>query len=310
MIRVDDSYVENLKVQGLRKPRLNTLYSMSRIFREVYRIPAYIPVSYVCFLEHGVNFQFEHFYNRLLESHGEIIFLDNSHRVANYEARTGKKAYALGPLYPKYRKAHDIRPLGTASGTLAFPSHSSSEFDFSSGYSRYAQDLLQLPERFHPITVCVYYYDLLQGRHKVFEEAGFEVVTNGYIGDEAFVDTFYDTMRRFRYITSNHIGSYSYYALEMGLPFFLYGPDTDKEFIGISDLNGIDMKQYLSAQFYEQFKAAVSIGLPEEPIVTEEQKRLIAIIEDEKNTLPADIVRRIVKKGWIYALVKKLLKKM
>ncbi len=310
MIRVDDEYVEKVKKQGLKKPRLANLYSMSRIFREIYRIPAFIPVPYVCFLEHGVNFQFEHFYNRLLESRGELIFLDNSHRVANFERQTGKKAYALGPLYPKYRKAHGILPHESATGTLAFPSHSSSQFDFSSGYSRYAQDLLRLPERFHPVTVCMYYYDLLQGRHKAFEEAGFEVVTNGYIGEPTFVDTFYDTMRRFRYITSNHIGSYSFYALEMGLPFFLYGPDTDKEFIKISDLNGINMEQYLTNQFYELFKAAVSIGLPDEPTVTEEQKRLVAIIEDEKNTLPADVVRRLVKKGWISALVRKVLKKI
>ena len=68
-----------------------------------------------------------------------------------------------------------------------------------------------------------YYYDVLQGHHAIFEQAGFEVVTNGYIGDFDFVEIFYDTIRRFRYTTSNHTGSYAYYSLEMGIPFFLYG---------------------------------------------------------------------------------------
>ena len=77
MIHVTAEYVETQKAKNLGKPRLSDLYGMSGIFRQVFRIPNYIPISYICLLEHGVNFQFEYFYNRLLESENELVFLDN-----------------------------------------------------------------------------------------------------------------------------------------------------------------------------------------------------------------------------------------
>lgn len=114
---------------------------MDRIFRLVYKIPFYIPVAQCCLLEHGVNFQFSLFFERLKSSKNELIFLDNSHRVNEFEKQTENQAYAIGPLYPKYRRFKNIVPKLDRKGTLAFPSHSSSQFDFSEGYSKYAEDL-------------------------------------------------------------------------------------------------------------------------------------------------------------------------
>ncbi|MCA0334901.1 MAG: hypothetical protein LCH44_13245 [Bacteroidetes bacterium] len=305
MIHVTEEYVETQKAKNLGKPRLSDLYGMSGIFRQVFRIPNYIPISYICLLEHGVNFQFEYFYNRLLESENELVFLDNGHRVKNYELQTGKKAFALGPLFPQYRRLKGIEPDKERVGTLAFPAHSSSEFNFSSGYRKYAEALQQLPKEYHPITVCLYYYDVLQGHHAIFEQAGFEVVTNGYIGDFDFVEIFYGTIRRFRYTTSNHTGSYAYYSLEMGIPFFLYGEGIDEEFRKISVLNGINMDDFLENEFFKLFTESLSVDIRHHVEITAQQKKLIAYIEDNKHVLTQEEVRKLVLHNWIQLLFKK-----
>jgi hypothetical protein len=61
-------------------------------------------------------------------------------------------------------------------------------------------------------------------QHLVFEKLGIETFTCGYVSNEDYAQNFYDLVKTAKYVTSNSIGSYSCYAIEMGLPFFLYGP--------------------------------------------------------------------------------------
>ena len=305
MLVVDQEYVERLKKEQKKKPRLSTLYGMDRIFRLVYKIPFYIPVAQCCLLEHGVNFQFSLFFERLKSSKNELIFLDNSHRVNEFEKQTENQAYAIGPLYPKYRRFKNIVPKLDRKGTLAFPSHSSSQFDFSEGYSKYAEDLKKLPDEFQPVTICLYYYDILQGHHQTFTDAGFTVITNGYVGDAGFVDRLYDHISSFQYITSNHTGSYSFYALEMGIPFFLYGDDIDNQLLKFGTLNGIDMGKYLEEDFLKNFTANLNFDLNYPVTVTPELDECIAYIQDENNQLDPLIVQKLVKRNWWKLILKK-----
>ena len=43
------------------------------------------------------------------------------------------------------------------------------------------------------------------------------------IFDYRFIERFYEIIRKFKYATSDIVGSYLYYAVEMGIPFFIYG---------------------------------------------------------------------------------------
>lgn len=190
MLVVDQEYVDKLGKEQKKLPRISSLYGMDAIFKKVYKIPSFIPIAQICILEHGANFQFSFFYERLLKSQNELIFFDNSYRVKEYNKQTGKNLIHY-PLYPKYRKIKGYKPKDNRNGTLAFPSHSSSQFDFSKGYKKYADDLKLLPAEFHPITICIYYYDILQGHHKLFIDEGFNVITNGYIADPNFIDNLY-----------------------------------------------------------------------------------------------------------------------
>ncbi|MCG9067877.1 hypothetical protein [Laribacter hongkongensis] len=123
-----------------------------------------------------------------------------------------------------YRKHNNIATSDKATGTIAFPAHSTPSIDDLTGYVVYMESLKSLPQKFHPITVCLHMHDINKGLHIAFLEAGFNVETAGNSSNQEFNANFYSIISRFKYATSNVAGSYLYYTIELGIPFFLHGP--------------------------------------------------------------------------------------
>jgi Methyltransferase domain len=122
-----------------------------------------------------------------------------------------------------YRRSHNINKSETASGTLAFPAHTTDFIENDTDFEVYATSLLSLPPEFQPVSVCLYYLDVRKGKHRIFEKLNIPVYTAGHIYDTRFMERFYAILRNFAFTTSNHLGSYVFYAVEMGIPFFIQG---------------------------------------------------------------------------------------
>ena len=114
-------------------------------------------------------------------------------------------------------------PMIDAKGTIAFPAHSTPSIDDISDVEQYTKQLLELPEEFQPISVCLHMHDINKGRHHIFEKYNIPVYTAGNCYDDRFAKRFYGIIKNFRYATSNMVGSYLFYCIEMGIPFFIYG---------------------------------------------------------------------------------------
>lgn len=67
------------------------------------------------------------------------------------------------------------------------------------------------------------FHDIQKGTHKKLRKYGIPIVTAGSAGSRDFVDRFYSLIYQFRYATSPNIGSHTFYILDAGIPFFLYG---------------------------------------------------------------------------------------
>lgn len=148
---------------------------------------------------------------------------------------TAKKAYCLYSPFAFYRRRTGVSLAPDVKGTIAFPAHSTPSIDEVGGFAKYIEQLKQLPERYHPITICMHMHDIRKGTHMDFIREGFEVVTAGNTLDQRFIERFYEIISSHKYATSNTPGSYLYYCVEMGLPFFVYG---DKpKYINHSDRN-------------------------------------------------------------------------
>ena len=136
----------------------------------------------------------------------------------------GVEAYSIGSLFANYRNYKRIEKSENSRGTLAFPSHSTELIDVVLDWDDYADALLALPDEFQPVGVCMYWKDMVKGAYRHFIDKGINVYCAGHYSDLDFVDNFYSIIRNFKYTTGNMVGSHAYYAVEMGIPYFLYGP--------------------------------------------------------------------------------------
>ena len=152
-------------------------------------------------------------------------------RLKIWNEESSIPAAIVGAPFVHYRKLMQIEKDIAASGTVAFPAHSTSLIDAVFDIDEYCKLLKSLPSEFHPITICLHAHDIERKKDVIYRKYGFNVVTAGPIwvlGFE-FVEKFYDILRSHKYTTSNQVGSYSFYAVEMGIPFFILGESAKLE---------------------------------------------------------------------------------
>jgi hypothetical protein len=208
-------------------PKYPYWYGMKRALYTSIGLPNSQPVS--CHLQHGAVMMYHNQKPDILVTSTPypVIFLDNEEQVEfcknNKPEPVTKPMHIIGSIFPRYRRFKNIVQRPDAKGSLVFLSHSTPVSKVHSDWGKLIEQYRQLPERYHPLTFSIYYRDYLLGLHELFIKEGFDVVTAGHITDDTFVDTFYDTMSRFKYVIGNDMGSHLYYAVEMGIPFFFHG---------------------------------------------------------------------------------------
>ena len=195
-------------------------YSTDKIICDLYNLEGSSGLNVYTY--HGINI-------RNFETGCEDAFfcknpvLDTRKSQENYLTDRGVEAYTIGSLFVRYRRKHGIELADKARGTIVFPSHSTRLIKALLDWDCYADEVASLPKKYQPVSVCMYWQDLLHGHHKPFLKRGLKIYTAGYYLDVDFVDNFYEIVRNFRYSTGNTIGSNSFYLVELGIPYFLTG---------------------------------------------------------------------------------------
>ena len=204
-------------------PKYPHWYGNQKILYDYVELPQFLPAS--VHLQHGANTIYKNGKPDHLVQNNDYptIFLSNTIQKEVCEKFIDKPIYVSGSLFPYYRKMNHIEKSPDAKGTLAFPTHSTKDISAEVNWKKYAEELKALPEKYHPICVSLYFIDVLKGAHTYFEAEGFDVCSNGHIADTRFVERFYENMRQYKFTTGNEIGSFMYYAVEMDIPFFVYG---------------------------------------------------------------------------------------
>jgi hypothetical protein len=197
-------------------------YSFNRIIRLVTGFPEDKPLP--CRYEHGHTPSDDKPVNDL-KSAKRLMLVFNKRRLKIWQKYSTKKAVIFGSPFVRYRRMKGIQQAADAHGTVAFPSHSIARMESIFDRNEYCKKLKELAPEFHPVRVCVHEHDILRGLDGVYADSGFEVVNAGPREDPQFVDRFYGILRNCKYATSNAFGSYLFYSVEMGIPFFIYGPE-------------------------------------------------------------------------------------
>ncbi|AET66055.1 hypothetical protein Desor_0345 [Desulfosporosinus orientis DSM 765] len=199
-----------------------SIYGLYAIIREYAKCPSNLPLY--CRYEHGWNPLPEpNPYD--LRTDKPLMLVWSRRRLQEWKAVSTIPAAISGAPFIHYRKMMKIEKDAAAKGTIAFPAHSTQLVDAVFDIDEYCKQLKSLPDEYQPITICLHLHDIERKKDEVYKKHGFNVVTAGPIwvlGFE-FVQKFYDILRSHKYATSNQVGSYAFYAVEMGLPFFIFG---------------------------------------------------------------------------------------
>lgn len=195
--------------------------SFGKTLRKWAFYPSFLPIY--ASSDHGVHWESRCWPNEL-ESKAEVFFTWNAKKNHLMHNRYGKNSFHIPHPWVHYRKKHFKRPDIQPSGTLVFFAHSNTtttpNYEDLDGY---ISDLKALPEKYQPVVLCLSFHDIAKGLHKTLRKYDLPIVTAGTSNSQEFVDRFYSMILQFRYSSSPNIGSHTFYLLEAGVPFFLFG---------------------------------------------------------------------------------------
>ena len=159
-------------------------------------------------------------------------------------------------------------------GTLFLPKHSTKVVDVTFDVEAVVRELKSLPDDFKPVTVCVHWNDIEKGLHKVFIEAGFEVVTAGHLTDYNYMFRWLHLVSRHKLLAGCGLGSALFYSVIAGVPFYLTQEDAETKSDANIQLFNKSGPQYSSKALRRMALIKKLFGQPSE-MITKEQLDLV-----------------------------------
>ncbi len=245
-------------------------YGFNHIVRQYANFPWYLPLP--AHMEHGWTC-YDNALRSDLKTDKPLMLVFNKHRKAVWKKESNVPVAVIGAPFIHYKNINNITRKRNAAGTVAFPSHSTFEVKSKYDIKNYCQVLKNLPKEYQPVTVCLFYLDYIDDRAKIYRENGFTVVTSGpkFTDSLGFAKKFYQILSSHRYATSNTIGSYTLYAVDMGIPFFLTGKKSKLVNIANKDINVREASKRGEPALHKEAVALFSTG-PVKKIVESQRK--------------------------------------
>ncbi len=149
------------------------------------------------------------------------LFLLSRQQTKIYENHCRKKAIVLGsPVYyaSKMISKEIEEARQSAEGTVVFPAHSTHHTTACYEEEQLIEFLNGLSDEWKPVRICLYWKDILKGRHHLYSKAGFPCMTAGHMYDKAFLFRMLRIICSHRFAVTNRLGSSSLYAAAFGVP--------------------------------------------------------------------------------------------
>ena len=195
-------------------------------------------------------------------------------------------------------------------GTIVFPCHSTGQIKVNVDFDEYADQLVNLPEEYHPIKVCMFYVDEDLGRSEPFLKRGLRVTSNGRnLKSRKFLDNCIENLHGNKFCTSNQMTSALLYASHLGCEPFIYGPGFSIDSSRQRDMVDDDRLRYQEAfdSFQKEFESLMEFppsgSSQKQKILSEELGFQYRLAPGElrklliKRALPANIIRALWMKA-------------
>ncbi len=203
--------------------RNHSYYGRSKILRELTGLPPLFPINVG--MNHGIIFYTltQNYADQVARMRSPVFFAHSSRIASFLRDKINKRVEIFADVFPQYRRFKGWKRLTETEGTLYYPHHSTREVTVTNDIKGICDRLAALPDEYHPITISLYFRDLLNGNWQTYQDYGFDVVCNGHFYDQNFVDNFYHNLLSHRFAAGNGLGSHTFYAIEASIPYFILG---------------------------------------------------------------------------------------
>jgi FkbM family methyltransferase len=200
---------------------VNEMYSLGYWLKDYGYYPRCWPLF--TFMEHGNGADDDIAYE--IESEAPIIFRYPLRHIEQHKKISAKPVYCLMNPTVHCRIKNNIAQSTDTKGTLFFPAHSTPDIENLLNWDEFILSLDNIPEHFKPIDICLHPTDINKGLGYIFIAKGYNVYNAQTHNPDKFAENFYAILKNYKYSMSNSIGSYTFYSVEMGIPFSLYGKE-------------------------------------------------------------------------------------
>ncbi len=203
----------------------NDFYGHASILKRYCGLPADFKIPAV--IPHGVSINHSSWQVELNAPLSRIYAMSEEQR-SKYQNVTDKQVHVIGSaiLYAERMLADEVAEIrSTASGTVAFPAHSTHHLTAEFDQDAFIQSMHDLPDEMKPVSICMYWRDIQLNRHVKYLEHGFDCVTAGHMFDHEFHDRLIRILASHKYSVTNAVGTSSVFAASFGLKAHLVEQD-------------------------------------------------------------------------------------
>jgi hypothetical protein len=230
--------------------------------------PSFLPLR--IYMPHGPS-QLDGVEERLLDTNWPAYFFHSDRLIKDWKAKKKNKAYKIISPAVMYRRLSGLKQSPNAKGSLFFYAHSHAWADFEQENDKILDLLNNLPDAYHPVSVCFHFADVERGRHQFFIEKGYSVFSAGNWKNPYFIENIYEIMRNFKFTITNTVGSNIFYSIDLGLPVAFI--DAIPKLSWSTDKERVHQNDPLTK--HKQRNKVVSLFFGAGLTITEEQKKLV-----------------------------------
>jgi FkbM family methyltransferase len=277
---------------------VNQTYGLGYWLKDYGRYSDDLPLC--TYMDHGMTL-FDKIPEHELINDAPIIFKFSPRLVEIYKQQSNKPVYNLINPAIYYRNKYNIQKSTFAKGSLFFVGHSTRDIDDHTDWDCFVASFQAIPENFYPIDICLHPADLEKGLDTYFRNKGFNVISAGPAYSDDFLGKFYNNLRNYQYVLSNLIGSYTFYSVEMDIPFSLFGEEPN--YFNKGDAN-VEKGYYNSYKEQPTYQKAKSLFSGFHKVVTEEQKDFVEFETGKNTTISRKETHYLLYKAFILYMAK------
>lgn len=185
-------------------------------------------LSFDYYIEHGIIFSKQIGAAAYIPPRIKKIYTFSNQRAKLLQTYyPNKEIVAIGAYIlniPFFKKKSILDKLKQKNGKtlIVFPVHSLPMVNAQFDQENFTNEIIKVSQNFNKTYICLHYVDILNGKSKLYENLGFEVLCAGHKLDTRFINRLKDIIYLSDHTMSNSIGTHLGYSIVMNRPHYFY----------------------------------------------------------------------------------------